>query len=313
MHLNSRISRATERLQCSFNAGTKSPAPVDSNGSKAVTSKIELVAENSDKEADLHATTSGPCGMQLPPIIPKLDKINSTSSNIATHLPPITGSDGNQNTNTSSNLSSSISNNKSLGANTASCRVTFSSPLVKDVCDTNTDSIDVPPILHQLEQMNYSEDDDESDSDETSSSDDDNQDDEERDDDMSLTNHNLKIPDLQSAKSLPWPSILQYVRESETMAGQYFSLQNKEAVERRNVKAQAMMGQKEEEEVPLLERTSVGTLAGDECTTVNPVGPVALEESDVVSACHFCGKKLPRRSLLAETKNVESIREQVSM
>lgn len=109
-----------------------------------------------------------------------------------------------------------------------------------------------------------------------------------------------KIPDLQFVSELPWPAVLRYVRESESAANQYFSLGNKDKVERRNKEARAMFAGKNTKEGP-----APAVMAED---------VAVVEEShkeDGSMFCHFCGKRLPRRSLLAETQDIDNMKEQV--
>lgn len=110
---------------------------------------------------------------------------------------------------------------------------------------------------------------------------------------------------LQSASSLPWPEILRYIRESETLGGQYFSLRNREAVNRRSEEATRTVTRNPHEEVSVSVRES---------TSTDGVKDGSETETDVHDGffCHFCGKALPRISLLTNYRdNLENIEEKV--
>lgn len=163
----------------------------------------------------------------------------------------------------------------------------------------------------QLEQVDYSEDEDSDETDDVTTSSDDDKEKENEDEDEVTKMHKPNIPDLQSVKDLSWPTILQYVRDSQTMASQYFSLQNKEEVEKRSMEAKAMAEQTEcsvssPEERPDAAAGGSEGYMGDHMMAGSVAG-----DMDGSLACHFCGKILPRRSLLAESQDVESIREKV--
>ena len=134
-------------------------------------------------------------------------------------------------------------------------------------------ALKLPPILTtQLKEIDFPASDQES-----SSSSDENDD----DDGEENTNGKLyKFPDLQ-VSDLPWPAILQYLRESESLASEYFSLQNKHSVD---VTAHKERGVDEED--------------SDKQTAKYPEVELSLlpSSSDV---CEFCGQKSPRRSLLS--------------
>ena len=125
----------------------------------------------------------------------------------------------------------------------------------------------LPPILTtQLQEIDFPASDQES----SSSSDED-------DDREENANGKLqKFPDLQ-VSDLPLPAILQYLRESESLASEYFSLQNKHSVE-----------------------GGVGKEDRDRQIAKDPEVEVSLitSSSDV---CEFCGQQSPRQSLLSST------------
>lgn len=160
----------------------------------------------------------------------------------------------------------------------------------------------------QLEQVDYSEDEDSDETDDVTTSSDD---DKEEDEDEVTKIHKPNIPDLQSVKDLSWPTILQYVRDSQTMASQYFSLQNKEEVEKRSMEAKAMAEQTECSVSSPEERPDAAAGGSEGYMGDHMMAGSVAEDMDGSLACHFCGKILPRRSLLAESQDVESIKEKV--
>ena len=132
----------------------------------------------------------------------------------------------------------------------------------------------LPPILTtQLKEIDFPVSDQES----SSSSDED----EGEDDGEENTNGKLrKFPDLQ-VSDLPWPAILQYLRESESLASEYFSLQNKHSVDVTAHKQEVVVDKED----------------SDKQIAKCPEVEVSLipSSSDV---CEFCGQKSPRQSLL---------------
>lgn len=142
----------------------------------------------------------------------------------------------------------------------------------------------LPSIFNQLEMFSFSDHEIEEDESFTDSDDDDCDDDEsysgtghtynDREDDEL---HDEKYASLQTAVKQPGPAILKYVRESESLYYSYFSIQNKEAVDKRIADARAR--------------------------SPGPRGP-GSDESDSFGACssmnscQFCGKSIPRLSLL---------------
>lgn len=105
---------------------------------------------------------------------------------------------------------------------------------------------------------------------------------EESDTDTSHRERQQGFPDFQ-VSSLPWPTILQYLRESESLASEYFSLKNKHPV--------AVDGPGVHEERP--EKEEKG-----EWTTKDTQAEVLLPGSDS-NICEFCGQQSPRFSLLS--------------
>lgn len=100
------------------------------------------------------------------------------------------------------------------------------------------------------------------------------------------------IPPRLKLNNLSWPSILQYLRESESVTSGYFSLNNKDAVESRlaeNKRLQRTVTSEEAERLKSHQITSGGSEEGD-------------TESDLVAAksqiCDFCGQSTTQVSLL---------------
>ena len=105
--------------------------------------------------------------------------------------------------------------------------------------------------------------------------------------------------------NLPWPTILQYVRESESLASEYFSIDNKEAVESRMAQNKKLLHQpksdtsrgdssrkhkpgshiKEEEELDSSSESTVNSMEKE-------------EGSEKCHICDFCGQNSPEVSLL---------------
>ena len=91
-------------------------------------------------------------------------------------------------------------------------------PLEKGECSQQERSkpvqeeLKLPPVLMQLQDCHFS------------SASDDSADEREEEEDSEAED---KFPDL-TLPNLPWPTILQYLRESESIASEYFSLENKQ-------------------------------------------------------------------------------------
>lgn len=208
----------------------------------------------------------------------------SSGSHSGTHFPAITGN------------KSAFAITSSHNASEKHSVCVNSSQSVKD--DNKMTADIAPSIFHQLEQMNYSDDSESDQSEAETSSDEEETDSEDREPPIKPN-----IPDLQSVAELSWPTILQYVRDSQSMASRYFSLQNKEAVDRRTEEAKALLNQDEQDPSVHFEDLDPSIERGPLSPPENPSEPIVT--------CHFCGKKMPRRSLLEDTKNIEKIQEQV--
>ena len=129
-------------------------------------------------------------------------------------------------------------------------------------------------IFDKLEQGNYSEQETSEESDSETSSDDTNKN--EDSDTEPLPEAPPFLYDLESASKLSWPTILHYVMESESKHTQYFSLDNKETVERRLEDVKTLMPSSRDGEAP--EETDKGNQLA------------AKNERDGSSFCHFCGR-----------------------
>ena len=104
--------------------------------------------------------------------------------------------------------------------------------------------------------------------------------------------------------NLPWPMILQYMRESESLVSDYFSIDNKDAIEARIEKNKKLQKQ------PLHERglfkshqsrfndrelVSSSTSSSEE---QGELGEEDDESAERYQICDFCGQPSPRVSLL---------------
>lgn len=106
--------------------------------------------------------------------------------------------------------------------------------------------------------------------------------------------------------NLPWPLILQYMRESESLSSEYFGLDNKEAVESRIAHNKRLQQSTSEDGLHThrsrhLNSTSEAVVCDTESETD---GAEEQEESETCQICDFCGQTSPKISLLqlAESK-----------
>ncbi len=99
----------------------------------------------------------------------------------------------------------------------------------------------------------------------------------------------LTLPDLSSPQ-LPWPAILQYLRESESLATQYFSLENMVEVAERRPREGAMPTAREDKKGASTE----GGGGGD----VRAIGLLLPQGG---ATCEFCGQITPKCNLLSHT------------
>ena len=127
----------------------------------------------------------------------------------------------------------------------------------------------LPPIFQQLEQFSFSE----QETDERSSGDDTEDEDSTRNtesitmDEIDL--HMEKYDKLRSAGKEPGLTILQYLKESESRYYEYFSMKNKDEVDKRINEARVKSPRAEE---------------------------VGMQSE--LTTCQFCGKTIPKMSLL---------------
>ena len=107
---------------------------------------------------------------------------------------------------------------------------------------------------------------------------------EESDNGVSRRERKRGFPDLQVSR-LPWPTILQYLRESESLASEYFSLKSKHsaAVEKPGVREGSGGPKKEGRSKQIAKDTKAEVLLPGSCS----------------NACEFCGQRSPRLSLLS--------------
>ena len=94
-----------------------------------------------------------------------------------------------------------------------------------------------------------------------------------------------RLPEVNT-RSIPLPAVLQYLRESEALASRYFSLsaKHKRKGHQRNPTHPMAIEKKAQTE-------SVDTR------------PATIKGETVVVACDFCGKKIPRLSLLGSLED----------
>ena len=174
---------------------------------------------------------------------------------------------------------------------------------------TNSKDANELSLLQELERANLSEDEgsesnvnddlsDRTSSDESCSS--------SSDDDDDGSAKQSKMPNLQGLSVLPLPAILHYMRESESMASRYFSLQNRAEVKRRSEEAKLGLGANCDDGQDTGSAETQGRNHQDETDG----RPKDAEEDSSIS-CHFCGKKLPRRTLLADVQDIDKIKEEV--
>lgn len=229
------------------------------------------------------------------------------------HLPAIIGSEPAQMTISSSHsvVTTTLQSEADGRDGDASIEATSTAKMVESGSKVAAaaDMTDASALFRHLEQVDYSDDEnDVESSDEEASSGGENSDTSNDENEPDETPPN--IPDLRSLADLSWPAILRYIRDSESMASQYFSLQNKEIVDRRMAGAKALLNQEIDSDQ---DRVSSG-LSEEELNSRVEGKPETMQttEEDGIQKCHFCGKDLPRRSLLDDTRDVDKIQEQVS-
>ena len=128
-----------------------------------------------------------------------------------------------------------------------------------------------PAIVQQLEEMDFAS--------ESNSSSDENDSKYQEDDPP-------KVSDIQ-ARELPWPAILQYLRESESLACKYFSLENRH---------RSTTGKRSRRSAATVGRSSHSKGAARQVEARASGARAFLPEGGTV--CEFCGQVSPRHSLL---------------
>ena len=104
--------------------------------------------------------------------------------------------------------------------------------------------------------------------------------------------------------NLPWPTILQYMRESESLVSEYFSIDNKEAIEARIEKNKKLQKQLLHERRPFKShqsRLKDGELVSSSTSSSEEQGELGEgddESSERYQVCDFCGQPSPWVSLL---------------
>ena len=117
------------------------------------------------------------------------------------------------------------------------------------------------------------------------------------------------FPALQCMTELSWPAILQYVRESETMAGDYFSMKNREVIDQRIMAAKGMFKRNESLSLTVQKSNEDKDHTEDEDHTKEEL--VSCTEDKFT--CDFCGNRLPRISLLLASQNTDDLKEKVKI
>lgn len=110
--------------------------------------------------------------------------------------------------------------------------------------------------------------------------------------DSSWSSSTIPVAPRLKLNNLPWPSILQYMRESESLTSEYFSLNNKEAVESRLACNKRLQRTVTSEEAERLKN----------CHLMSGKLEESDSESDLMAAksqiCDFCGQSSTQISLL---------------
>ena len=116
------------------------------------------------------------------------------------------------------------------------------------------------------------------------------------------TSSEVSAPRLK-LDNLPWPSILQYMRESESLTSEYFSLNNKEAIESRLAHNRRLQQTVTSEEAERLKSHQIMTKCNDSGESESESESTRNEkEGDLMAAksqtCDFCGQNSTQISLL---------------
>ncbi len=107
--------------------------------------------------------------------------------------------------------------------------------------------------------------------------------------------------------NLPWPKILQYMRESESYASRYFSLQNKPSLARR-LKASkntiaTTTGKKTRLASECQDYSNTDSDSSEESelepSEVEGVNAQKADTKELLQTCDFCGEDKPKYSLLS--------------
>ena len=121
-----------------------------------------------------------------------------------------------------------------------------------------------------------------------------------------------------SLSNLPWPKILQYMRESESYAAKYFSLQNKRTLAKRLKEAKAthkigLSMNKTSKKKPELTQTGTGVSTDDNTSEESELDVSDVEGEDIpdeqlVETCDFCGEPKPKYDLLDVKDSAQKVR-----
>ena len=166
----------------------------------------------------------------------------------------------------------------------------------KDKVQTQQETLKLPPVFDQLQRVQLL-----SESNESSPTNSDTEENQLEDVDIEQYT-SLKLPNL------PWPSILQYLRESESYAAKYFSLQNKPALDKRlkgtsdSFKEASNTKNTQQYSIHRVSKgaTSGGSSSEESDSEAKEIDPLksTTEQELPASTCEFCGTQNPRYSLL---------------
>ena len=110
--------------------------------------------------------------------------------------------------------------------------------------------------------------------------------------DSSRSSSTIPVAPRLKLDNLPWPSILQYIRESESLTSEYFSLSNKEAIESRIAHNKRLQRTVTSEEA---ERLKNYHLMSDKLGESDSESDSMAAKSQI---CDFCGQSSTQISLL---------------
>ena len=173
-------------------------------------------------------------------------------------------------------------------------------PSTGEECVSEPDTLTLPPILKQLERLDCSSQSNLIDQDDSTHEAD-------SDEDYSALS--------QALPNLPWPTILQYLRESESYAAKYFSLHNKQSLERRlrasksTVTAGSSVRDRHKTAVSTERKDGAVHMSSEDSSSEESGSDTNTEDNDSreieeTDVCDFCGEQKPKYSLLTAKHKV---------